>query len=159
MSFVDAQTGWVTLSGQRSVRPSIVYATTDGTTTPIPVAAGLGQPSLYKVAFMDAQHGMAGASRYEWEVGGMAVAGASGAQLTPRTSGAYRVRAWAASCCGPWAAPSTVVLATAVPASPDFSVYPNPACSSLWVARPAAAPAAPVAGGDRPGGLAWHPGW
>ena len=96
------------------------------------------------------------ATRYEWEVGGVAVAGASGAQLTPRTSGAYRVRACSATCCGPWSAPSTVVLATVARAAQELRLYPNPARTTLWLEQPAGAAAAAVQLLDVTGRVVWH---
>jgi len=97
-----------------------------------------------------------GATRYEWEAGGATVAGATGAQLTPRTSGAYRVRACSATCCGPWSAPSVVVLATVTTTAQELRLYPNPARTTLWLERPASAAAATVQLLDVTGRVAWQ---
>ena len=68
----------------------------------------------------------AGATRYEWEVGG-----ATDPQLTPRT---YRVRACSATCCGPWSALSTVVLAIKV-LTPSLYTQIRRAPASGWNSR------------------------
>jgi photosystem II stability/assembly factor-like uncharacterized protein len=100
--------------------------------------------------------GSPAATAYEWEVGGATVPGATGPQLTARASGAYRVRACSATCCGPWSAPNTVVLSAAAATAQALQLYPNPARTVLWLERPAGAAPARVQLLDATGRVVWR---
>jgi photosystem II stability/assembly factor-like uncharacterized protein len=96
---------------------------------------------------------------YQWLLAGSPLTGATGvtypATGTP-APGTYTVVATVNGCASAASAPLAVVLATRPQQLAGFTLYPNPARTTLWLERPVGAAAATVQLLDATGRVAWQ---